>query len=267
MDDTLSLARTLIRKPSATPDDAGCQEILGERLASLGFTVESMPFGQVSNLWARLGDDAPLVVFAGHTDVVPTGPLASWAFDPFAATIDDGMLYGRGAVDMKSSLAAFVTGIESFLSESEGFQGSIGVLITSDEEGPAVDGTVRVVETLSGRGEHIDYCVVGEPSSSETLGDTIKNGRRGSLSGSLTVHGVQGHVAYPDTADNPVHRFGPALHELGETIWDEGNDHFPPRRSKSPASMPAPATPTMSSPGSCASSSTCGSAPPARPRA
>ncbi|MDZ7841389.1 MAG: succinyl-diaminopimelate desuccinylase [Gammaproteobacteria bacterium] len=228
MDDTLSLARTLIRKPSATPDDAGCQEILGERLASLGFTVESMPFGQVSNLWARLGDDAPLVVFAGHTDVVPTGPLASWAFDPFAATIDDGMLYGRGAVDMKSSLAAFVTGIESFLSESEGFQGSIGVLITSDEEGPAVDGTVRVVETLSGRGEHIDYCVVGEPSSSETLGDTIKNGRRGSLSGSLTVHGVQGHVAYPDTADNPVHRFGPALHELGETIWDEGNDHFPP---------------------------------------
>ncbi len=228
MDDTLSLARTLIRKPSVTPDDAGCQEVLGERLAALGFSVESLPFGRVSNLWARLGGDAPLVVFAGHTDVVPTGPLESWAFDPFAATIEDGMLYGRGAVDMKSSLAAFVTGIERFLSESGGFRGSIGVLITSDEEGPAVDGTVRVVETLAGRGEHIDYCIVGEPSSGDTLGDTIKNGRRGSLSGSLIVHGVQGHVAYPDTADNPVHRFGPALHELADTTWDEGNDHFPP---------------------------------------
>lgn len=228
MDDTLSLARALIRKQSVTPDDAGCQALLGERLAALGFNVESMPFGEVSNLWARLGSDAPLVVFAGHTDVVPTGPLASWSFDPFAATIDDGMLYGRGAVDMKSSLAAFVTGIERFLSESGEFRGSIGVLITSDEEGPAVDGTVRVVETLAGRGEQIDYCVVGEPSSSDTLGDTIKNGRRGSLSGSLIVHGVQGHVAYPDTADNPVHRFGPALHELGETTWDQGNDHFPP---------------------------------------
>lgn len=228
MDDTLSLARTLIRKPSVTPDDAGCQEVLGERLAALGFSVESMPFGRVSNLWARLGGDTPLVVFAGHTDVVPTGPLESWAFDPFAAIIDDGMLYGRGAVDMKSSLAAFVTGIERFLSESREFRGSIGVLITSDEEGPAVDGTVRVVETLAGRGEHIDYCIVGEPSSGDTLGDTIKNGRRGSLSGSLIVHGVQGHVAYPDTADNPVHRFGPALHELADTTWDEGNDHFPP---------------------------------------
>lgn len=227
-DETLSLARALIRRPSVTPNDAGCQELLGERLAASGFAVEQLPFGEVSNLWARLGSEAPLVVLAGHTDVVPTGPLESWQFDPFAATIDDDWLYGRGAVDMKSSLAAFVTGIERFLAESGAFQGSIGVLLTSDEEGPAVDGTARVVDTLTGRGEHIDYCVVGEPSSSARLGDTIKNGRRGSLSGSLKVFGVQGHVAYPDTAENPVHRFGPALQELSETTWDEGNAHFPP---------------------------------------
>lgn len=228
MNDTLSLARELIRRPSVTPDDAGCQELLGERLAAADFSIEQMPFGEVSNLWARLGDAPPLVVLAGHTDVVPPGPLESWRFEPFAAHIDDGWLYGRGAVDMKSSLAAFITAIEQFVAEPPGFQGSIGVLITSDEEGPAIDGTARVVEALTGRGEHIDYCVVGEPSSTQTLGDTIKNGRRGSLSGSLRIYGVQGHVAYPDTAENPVHRFGPALHELAETIWDEGNSHFPP---------------------------------------
>lgn len=227
-DETLTLARELVRRPSVTPDDAGCQAIIGERLAAAGFAVEQMPFGEVSNLWARLGDSAPLVVLAGHTDVVPTGPLEAWKHDPFAAAIDDGWLYGRGAVDMKSSLAAFITAIERFVAESPRLNGSIGVLITSDEEGPAVNGTVRVVETLTGRGEQIDYCVVGEPSSAERLGDTIKNGRRGSLSGSLRVHGVQGHVAYPQAADNPIHRFGPALHELTETVWDEGNEHFPP---------------------------------------
>jgi len=227
-DDTLSLARELIRRPSVTPDDAGCQAILAERLAAAGFQVEHLPFGEVSNLWARLGSDAPLVVLAGHTDVVPTGPLEAWDFGPFDATVDDARLYGRGAVDMKSSVAAFITAIERFVADSPDFDGSIGVLITSDEEGPAVNGTARVVETLAARGEHIDYCVVGEPSSSDTLGDTIKNGRRGSLSGSLTVYGVQGHVAYPDTAENPVHRFAPALHQLSETTWDEGNAYFPP---------------------------------------
>lgn len=227
-DDTLSLARELIRRPSVTPDDAGCQEILAERLVAAGFSIELMPFGEVSNLWARLGSDPPLVVLAGHTDVVPTGPLSAWRFDPFAATIDDGRLYGRGAVDMKSSLAAFITAIERLTAESTALRGSIGVLITSDEEGPAVDGTARVVETLAGRGEQIDYCVVGEPSSASVLGDTLRNGRRGSLSGSLKIHGVQGHVAYPETAENPVHRFAPALHELSGMTWDEGNGHFPP---------------------------------------
>lgn len=228
MDDTLSLARELIRRASVTPDDAGCQALLGDRLAAAGFSLEPMPFGSVSNLWARLGTERPLVVLAGHTDVVPTGPLDGWKFDPFSATIEDGWLYGRGAVDMKSSLAAFVTAGERFVAESAPFSGSVGVLLTSDEEGPAVDGTARVVETLSERGDRIDYCIVGEPSSADTLGDTIKNGRRGSLSGSLKVYGTQGHVAYPQTAENPVHRFGPALHELSETTWDDGNAHFPP---------------------------------------
>ncbi|HSH42937.1 MAG TPA: succinyl-diaminopimelate desuccinylase [Arenicellales bacterium] len=228
MDDTLSLARELIRRPSVTPDDAGCQALLAERLAASGFGIEHMPFGEVSNLWARLGKEPPLVVLAGHTDVVPTGPLESWRFDPFSATVDDGWLYGRGAVDMKSSLAAFVTAVERFVAEQAALSGSIAVLITSDEEGPAVNGTARVVETLEARGEHIDYCVVGEPSSADRLGDTVKNGRRGSLSGSLKVYGVQGHVAYPQSAENPVHRFAPALHELSETVWDQGNAHFPP---------------------------------------
>lgn len=228
MDETLSLARALIQRRSVTPEDAGCQALLAERLAAAGFTIESMPFGTVSNLWARRGAAAPLVVLAGHTDVVPTGPLASWDFDPFEAVIDDGWLYGRGAVDMKSSLAAFVTAVERFVAAAPDFGGSIGLLITSDEEGPAVDGTIRVVDTLKARGEHIDYCIVGEPSSSDRLGDTIKNGRRGSLSGSLKVRGVQGHVAYPQTAANPVHRAAPALHALSRTRWDEGNEHFPP---------------------------------------
>jgi len=227
-DDTLSLARDLVQRASVTPEDAGCQALLAERLTAMGFSTESMPFGKVSNLWARRGTAAPLVVLAGHTDVVPTGPLEAWRFDPFAATVDGGWLYGRGAADMKSSLAAFITGIEGFLAASPAFQGSIGLLITSDEEGPAVDGTARVVDALYERGEHIDYCLVGEPSSSDRLGDTIKNGRRGSLSGSLKVIGVQGHVAYPGSADNPIHRAAPALDELSRTHWDEGNAHFPP---------------------------------------
>ncbi|MGA8259349.1 MAG: succinyl-diaminopimelate desuccinylase [Arenicellales bacterium] len=228
MDETLSLARELIRRRSVTPEDGGCQELLATRLSAAGFTVESMPFGDVSNLWARKGREAPLVVFAGHTDVVPTGPLESWKHDPFSGTIDDDRLYGRGAADMKSSLAAFVTGIERFLEESPSHRGSIGVLITSDEEGSAVDGTARVVAALADRSERIDYCIVGEPSSSRTLGDTIRNGRRGSLSGSLTVFGVQGHVAYPQGANNPILRCAPALHELSRIRWDEGNTHFPP---------------------------------------
>jgi len=227
-DPTLELARELIQRPSVTPEDAGCQALLAGRLAAAGFRTENMPFGSVSNLWARRGGSSPLVVFAGHTDVVPTGPLAAWAHDPFAAALDDGWLYGRGAVDMKSSVAAFVTAVERFLAQTPEPAGSIALLITSDEEGPAVDGTARVVESLSARDEEIDYCIVGEPSSSEALGDTIKNGRRGSLSGSLKVLGVQGHVAYPQSAENPVHRFAPALAELAATSWDDGNEHFPP---------------------------------------
>lgn len=227
-DATLFLARELMRRLSLTPDDAGCQPLLARRLVALGFEVEELAYGEVANLWVRRGRASPLVVFAGHTDVVPAGPPEAWRFDPFSATIDGDWLYGRGAVDMKSSLAAFVTAIEGFVDESPAFNGSIALLITSDEEGPAVDGTARVIETLEQRGEHIDYCIVGEPSSETRLGDTIKNGRRGSLSGWLTVHGVQGHVAYPDKADNPVLRFAPALRELGETRWDSGNGHFPP---------------------------------------
>jgi succinyl-diaminopimelate desuccinylase len=228
VDDTVSLARELIRRPSVTPNDAGCQEILRARLAAAGFAVERMPFGAVSNLWARRGNASPLVVLAGHTDVVPPGPLDAWRFEPFSATVDGQWLYGRGAVDMKSSLAAFVTGIEKFLTESPKFPGSIGLLITSDEEGPAVDGTARVIDVLAERDEKPDYCIVGEPSSDKVLGDTIKNGRRGSLSGSLKVYGTQGHVAYPQAADNPIHRCAPALNALSETRWDDGNAHFPP---------------------------------------
>ena len=187
-----------------------------------------MPFGEVQNLWATRGNAAPLICFAGHTDVVPTGPLAQWSSDPFVPTVRDAVLYGRGAADMKSSLAAFVTSIEDFLAHNPSLAGSIALLLTSDEEGIAVDGTMRVVEALRKRGQHIDYCIVGEPTSSQKLADTIKNGRRGSLSGTLHVHGVQGHIAYPHMARNPIHQFAPALAELAATQWDSGNEYFPP---------------------------------------
>ncbi|MEW6314348.1 MAG: succinyl-diaminopimelate desuccinylase [Pseudomonadota bacterium] len=225
---TLELTKQLIACRSLTPDDAGCQHILAERLKPLGFHCETMRFGKVDNLWARRGKAAPLVCFAGHTDVVPTGPLGKWDSDPFVPDVRNGLLYGRGAADMKASLAAFVTAIESFVAEHPKHAGSIALLITSDEEGPAVDGTVKVVETLQARGELLDYCIVGEPTSEETLGDVIKNGRRGSLSGTLIVKGVQGHVAYPHLAQNPVHLVAPAITELATTVWDEGNQHFPP---------------------------------------
>ncbi|MBS0299323.1 MAG: succinyl-diaminopimelate desuccinylase [Proteobacteria bacterium] len=227
-DDTLSLAQTLIARRSLTPADDGCQEILIERLEKLGFRIEKMRFGEVDNLWARRGDMAPVLCFAGHTDVVPTGPLEQWDSDPFTPTIRDGKLYGRGAADMKSSLAAFITAIEAFLAQHADHQGSITLLITSDEEGVAVDGTVKVVEALKARGELLDYCIVGEPTCTDTLGDTIKNGRRGSLSGNLTIKGIQGHIAYPHLAKNPIHLAAPAIAELAQTEWDQGNEYFPP---------------------------------------
>jgi succinyl-diaminopimelate desuccinylase len=224
----LELTRQLIRRASVTPADAGCQQLLGERLARIGFALEPMRFGEVDNLWARRGKGAPLVCFAGHTDVVPPGPRERWRSDPFEPEIREGYLFGRGAADMKSSIAAFVVAVERFLAARPDHSGSIALLITSDEEGVAVDGTTRVVDALKARGESIDYCIVGEPSSANRLGDTIKNGRRGSLSGELVVKGVQGHVAYPHLADNPVHRAAPALAELAATRWDEGNEYFPP---------------------------------------
>jgi succinyl-diaminopimelate desuccinylase len=224
----LELARELIARRSVTPDDGGCQELLAARLAATGFRCEHMPFGAVSNLWARRGSARPIVCFAGHTDVVPTGPLGEWRSDPFVPTVRDGRLYGRGAADMKSSIAAFVVAAEAFVKERPRHSGSIALLITSDEEGPSVDGTVRVVERLRQRGETIDYCLVGEPSSTDALGDTIKNGRRGSLSGKLVVRGVQGHVAYPHLVRNPIHLLAPALAELAQTQWDRGNEEFPP---------------------------------------
>ncbi|UJP03551.1 MAG: succinyl-diaminopimelate desuccinylase [Nitrosomonas sp.] len=226
--DTLSLAQTLIARRSLTPADDGCQEILIERLEKLGFRIERMRFGEVDNLWARRGDTAPVLCFAGHTDVVPTGPLEQWDSDPFVPTIRDGKLYGRGAADMKSSLAAFITAIEAFVAQHANHQGSIALLITSDEEGIAVDGTVKVVEALKARGELLDYCIVGEPTCTDTLGDTIKNGRRGSLSGNLTIKGIQGHIAYPHLAKNPIHLAAPAIAELAQTGWDQGNEYFPP---------------------------------------
>ncbi|WP_137938387.1 succinyl-diaminopimelate desuccinylase [Chitinivorax sp. B] len=227
-DPTLLLTEQLISLPSNTPHDAGCQDIIIERLEKLGFTVERMRFADVDNFWARLGTEGPVVCFAGHTDVVPTGPLDQWHTDPFMPTIKDGMLFGRGAADMKASLAAFVTATESFLSEHKRPTGSIAMLITSDEEGPSINGTVKVVEALAARGEHIDCCIVGEPTSSERFGDVIKNGRRGSLSGRLLVKGIQGHIAYPHLAKNPIHLLAPALTELANTEWDQGNDYFPP---------------------------------------
>ncbi|WP_068804568.1 succinyl-diaminopimelate desuccinylase [Thauera phenolivorans] len=225
---TLALARELISRPSVTPDDAGCLELIAQRLAPLGFVFERIDTGGVCNLWARRGTAAPVLCFAGHTDVVPAGPLEQWASPPFEPTIRDGLLYGRGAADMKSSLAAFVTAIERFVAEHPDHAGSIALLLTSDEEGIATHGTVKVVEALAARGERLDYCVVGEPTSVATLGDTIKNGRRGSLSGTLRVIGQQGHVAYPQLARNPIHAFAPALAELAATHWDDGNEFFPP---------------------------------------
>jgi succinyl-diaminopimelate desuccinylase len=228
MSDTLKLAKALIARRSLTPDDAGCQDILIERLAKLGFTIERMRFGNVDNLWARRGTASPVVVFAGHTDVVPSGPPESWFSPPFEPTIRDGMLYGRGAADMKTSIAAFITAIEAFLIDHPQHNGSIALLITSDEEGVAIDGTVRVVEVLKARGETIDFCIVGEPTSNKLVGDMIKNGRRGSLNGTLTVKGIQGHIAYPHLVKNPIHMVAPAIAELATTTWDNGNEYFPP---------------------------------------
>jgi succinyl-diaminopimelate desuccinylase len=225
---TLSLAIDLLTRRSNTPEDAGCQELMISRLEPLGFKIERMRFGNVDNLYARRGNAGPLLVFAGHTDVVPTGPLEKWHTPPFEPTIKDGMLYARGAADMKTSLAAFITSIEEFIKAHPNHAGSIGLLITSDEEGVAVDGTVKVVEVLKAREEHIDYCIVGEPTSNKLVGDMIKNGRRGSLSGKLLVKGVQGHIAYPHLVKNPIHLVAPAIKDMVETVWDTGNEYFPP---------------------------------------
>ena len=225
---TLELAKDLIRRQSVTPDDAGCQELMMSRLAPLGFSGENLRFGETDNLWARKGNNGPVLAFAGHTDVVPTGPEHQWQTPPFAPIIDDdGMLRGRGAADMKGSIAAMLVAVEEFVAAHPDHAGSIGFLITADEEGPSVNGTVKVVETLRARDETIDYCLVGEPSSTDTVGDVIKNGRRGSLGARLIVKGIQGHVAYPHLARNPVHDAAPALAELAATEWDQGNDFFP----------------------------------------
>jgi succinyl-diaminopimelate desuccinylase len=226
---TLALASELIARRSLTPDDAGCQELISQRLAPLGFVAERIESNGVINTWLRRGTVSPILCFAGHTDVVPTGPREDWSSDPFVPVVRDGYLYGRGAADMKGSLAAFVTSIESFVAATSSHKGSIALLLTSDEEGPVnTDGTVKVVERLAARGERIDYCIVGEPSSSQRLGDTIKVGRRGTLTGRLRVRGVQGHVAYPEQVKNPIHLAAPAIAELAATNWDNGNEHFPP---------------------------------------
>lgn len=225
---TLRLARNLIARRSVTPSDDGCMELISSRLAACGFGLERSDRGAVANLWARRGCARPIVCFAGHTDVVPPGPLSQWHSDPFAPTERDGLLYGRGAADMKASIASFVTAVESFVTDRPAHPGSIALLLTSDEEGDAIEGTARVAEMLRERGESPDYCIVGEPTSGERLGDTVKNGRRGSLSGTLTVRGVQGHVAYPELARNAIHEALPALAELAATQWDAGNADFPP---------------------------------------
>ncbi len=225
---TLALACELIARDSTTPDDAGCQQLIGQRLAACGFQLEPMRFGEVNNLWARRGSAQPVLCFAGHTDVVPTGPLERWDTAPFQPVIRDGMLYGRGAADMKGSLAAMVVAIERFVAAHPAHRGSIALLITSDEEGPATEGTVKVVETLVARNEQVDWCIVGEPSSTELVGDVVKNGRRGSLNARLLVKGRQGHVAYPHLARNPIHLAAPALAELADEVWDQGNAFFPP---------------------------------------
>jgi len=228
MSQTLELTQNLMARRSVTPADEGCQEVMIGRLEALGFRIERLRYGNVENFWARRGTDGPVFCFAGHTDVVPTGPLEEWRSDPFLPSIRDGVLFGRGAADMKSGLAAMITATEEFVATHPQHKGTIAYLITSDEEGPSVDGTKRVVETLSSRNERIDWCIVGEPSSEQLMGDTIKVGRRGSFSGRLTVHGVQGHVAYPHLAENPVHTLAPALAELTSREWDKGTEYFQP---------------------------------------
>ena len=228
MSSTLDFARNLIRQPSLTPDDAGCQDLIAEALQPAGFKAEFLTYGEVRNVWLRRGQVDPLLVFAGHTDVVPTGPIEQWHYPPFSATVQDGILHGRGAADMKGSLAAMVTACQQFVVDHPNHRGSIALLITSDEEGPANNGTVKVVEKLCDREEIIDWCVVGEPTSREQTGDVIKNGRRGSLGGKLTIQGVQGHVAYPHLADNPIHRAAEIVTRLTAQTWDEGNEFFPP---------------------------------------
>ena len=227
MSKTLNLTKELISKKSITPLDEGCQELLISHLELLGFKIEKMPYGKVKNFYARKGHDAPLLVFAGHTDVVPSGPEVEWSSPPFEPTIKNDRLYGRGAADMKASLAAFIVSIEEFLTENKNHKGSIGLLITSDEEGVAVDGTVKVIEALKNRKEKIDFCIVGEPTCVSKFGDTVKNGRRGSLSAKLKVKGIQGHIAYPELIKNPIHEVAPAIDDLVKTIWDEGNEYFP----------------------------------------
>lgn len=228
MDDVLELTGELIRRASVTPDDAGCQALIAQRLQRAGFRIESLRCGEVDNLWAVHGEDGPTLVFLGHTDVVPSGPAAQWQTPPFEPVLRDGRLYGRGAADMKGSVAAFVLALETFVARHPQHAGRIALLLTSDEEGAARDGVRKVAETFRARGERLDWCVVGEPSSSARLGDVIRVGRRGSLSGYLSVHGVQGHVAYPEKARNPIHAFAPALAELAATRWDDGNADFPP---------------------------------------
>lgn len=223
----LELTIDLIRRQSVTPEDAGCQELLASRLEKIGFAVEQMQFGDVKNFWARRGKTSPLFVFAGHTDVVPTGPIDEWKVPPFEPVVEDGYLVGRGSADMKGGLAAMLLAVEDFVAKNDDHDGSIAFLITSDEEGPSLDGTRKVVERLISRGEQLDYCLVGEPTSVNTVGDMIKNGRRGSLTVHLTIHGVQGHVAYPERVVNPIHRFAPALTELCAQVWDSGNEYFP----------------------------------------
>jgi succinyl-diaminopimelate desuccinylase len=225
---SIVLLKELVERPSVTPDDAGCQDVLAERLKALGFDCQSLTFGDVTNLWARKGTEAPVLCFAGHTDVVPPGPEDEWDTDPFTPVVIDGELFGRGSADMKSGLAAMIVAIEEFVSEHPDHEGSLAMLITSDEEGRARDGTLKVVETLQARNEKIDWCVLGEPSSQSQLGDIVRVGRRGSLSGILTVRGIQGHVAYPQLADNPIGRFAPVLADLYSTEWDQGNEFFPP---------------------------------------
>ena len=228
MSNTLDLAKALISIPSVTPDDLGCQKLIADSLQPLGFNIESLKFGEVDNLWARYGSEGPLFVFAGHTDVVPTGPAEKWSHPPFEPTIVGDTLYGRGSADMKSSIAAMMVACKAVIESGIEIKGSIGFLITSDEEGPAQDGTVRVIETLEARNEKIDWCLVGEPSSTNAVGDVIKNGRRGSIGGTLTIHGQQGHIAYPHLAENPIHLFSAALNDLVVEHWDEGNEFFPP---------------------------------------